>query len=252
MSERSERRPADRATAREPDGDGVWGRRPPGRGSMTTPVIKGTGLVKVHQAVQPIEAVRGASLEIATGEIVVVSGPSGSGKTTLLGLLAGFEPADDGAIAWHDGDIGGAWSRWSSIAFVPQALGLLDELSIEENIAVPIVVGGLPPVEHERVGALIDQLGLGGVRHRFPSEVSLGEQQRAAVARALVAAPQLVVLDEPTAHQDRHSGERILAALRSAAATGTAFLVASHDPDVEAIADRRLTIVDGVLDATPL
>ena len=215
---------------------------------MRMPVIRGTGLGKTHQrASEPIEALRDASLEIDVGEIVVVSGPSGSGKTTLLGLLAGFEPADHGAITWHEGDIGGAWSRWSSIAFVPQALGLLDELSIEENIAVPLVLAGRGSAGHERVVALIDELGLTGVRRRFPAEVSLGEQQRTAIARALVTEPQLVVLDEPTAHQDRHARDRILAVVRTAAAAGTAFLVASHDPVVETVADRHLTIVDGVL-----
>ena len=112
---------------------------------------------------------------------------------------------------------------------------------------MPLVVTGRKSVEHGRVGALIDELGLTGVRRRFPTEVSLGEQQRTAIARALVTEPQLVVLDEPTAHQDRRGRDRILAVFRTASAAGTAFLVASHDPVVETVADRHLTILDGVL-----
>lgn len=199
-------------------------------------------------------ALRGVSFELRSGELAVLRGPSGSGKSTLLNVLCGWEAPDSGALRWSLDDGGRAdqaFDRlaWAQLAIVPQSMGLLDELSLRENVALPgrLAFGA---ARQDLVGLelLLDQVGLATAAGRLPAEASLGEQQRAAVARALLLTPAVVLADEPTAHQDAHWVHHIFRLLRAAADGGTACLVATHSIEGLTYADRVLEIRDGRLD----
>ena len=159
-------------------------------------------------------------------------------------MLAGWEPPDAGELSWA-APAGAGGPAWSELATVPQALGLLDDLTVRENVALPV----RPRRAGEgRTEELLGLFGLADLADRSPSEASLGQQQRAAVARALVLAPQLVLADEPSAHQDAAWVHDVFAALRQVVHDrGAACLVATHDPDALAFADRVLRLADGEL-----
>ncbi len=195
-----------------------------------------------------VHAVDGVSFGVREGELVGVVGRSGSGKTTLLNLIAAWERADRGTIerpatASSDGP-----PAWRDVAVVPQKLGLLDELSVRENVAHPAKLAGSLGEHAERIEELLARFGLSELADRRPFETSVGEQQRAAIARALLLRPRVVVADEPTGHQDRGWTERVFAALRDACDEGTACLMATHDEAAKRFLDRTLTIHDGRID----
>ena len=173
---------------------------------------------------------RPVSFTISAGEFVVVRGRSGSGKSTLLSLLAGWSEPDEGALTWCP-DLVAQRTRWDQVAFVPQVLGLVSELTVHENIAIACAT-----TDRRRVDDVIEQLDLVELRDRFPDETSLGQQQRVAVARAAVAAPVFLLADEPTCHQDPHHVSAILELLATVASSGSALLVATHEPAVVAAA----------------
>lgn len=200
----------------------------------------------------PVTVLGGVDLHVAPGEVVAVAGRSGSGKTTLLTVATGWVAPDAGE-ARLDGTPVDADRPWSDVAVVPQALGLLDELTVAENVGLP---GRLRPAagadtrvdpHADAVAALLAGLGLRHLADRHPDEVSLGEQQRAALARAAVARPRLLVADEPVAHQNRAWAEAVLDLLSGLAAAGTTVLLASHDALVFEHADRVLELTGGVL-----
>ncbi len=186
-----------------------------------------------------VTAVDAASFEVSAGDITGLVGPSGSGKTTLLDIVVGGEQPDDGTVTGLPDQ-----PTWAELAVVPQALGLLPELTIGENVELPRRLGIPVPLDTDTV---MTQLGIAALADRAPDEVSLGEQQRTAVARALVTAPRLLVADEPTSHQDELNVERVVVALHEAAQTGTGVLVATHDPRVIEHCDRVLQMQDGVV-----
>jgi putative ABC transport system ATP-binding protein len=216
--------------------------------SVTNVALRATGLVKRYGAGGTVLA--DATLVLHPGELVVLTGPSGSGKTTLLAILAGLDEPDEGELS-----MGSAPTRrppvWQDVAFVPQALGLLDELPVDEAVGLPLRLGGASRQEQRRrVDAVVERLGLTGLARRFPDELSLGEQQRLAIGRAVVVEPDVVLLDEPTAHQDARSTGRILDVLSERAAGGGAVLIASHDDAVVGAAHRVLRLEAGtILDA---
>jgi putative ABC transport system ATP-binding protein len=202
-----------------------------------------------RRGAEEVHALRGVSLALYPGELVALMGPSGSGKSTLLNLVCGWEAPDQGELAWPAGEPGSA-PPWAQVAVVPQALGLVEELSLRENVALPVrlgAVGGAARARTGRTDELLELFGLGSLAERPPSQTSLGEQQRAAVARALVLSPRLVLADEPSAHLDQDWGRDVLSALRGAAAQGAACLVATHDPEALAFADRAVVLDDGRL-----
>lgn len=189
---------------------------------------------------ETVRAVDGVSLTLDRGTITGLVGPSGSGKTTLINLIVGWERPDAGAVI-RDGSIG---DDWASIAIVPQELGLLPELSLAENARLPLRID--PDLEPRRPD-LLDRLHLEDLSMRLPEETSLGEQQRTAVARAVIAAPRVLVADEPTSHQDEDHALDVAALLRETARDGSAVLIATHDDRVLAGVDRVVRIENGRL-----
>jgi putative ABC transport system ATP-binding protein len=220
---------------------------------------EGEALIEVRGATkryargpEQVRALEDVSLELARGELVALIGRSGSGKTTLLNLLCGWDRPDEGTVTWLPSPMAPLGDLlWSEIAVVPQTLGLVDELSIRENIELPLRTrpGQLwrDRNPHPRVEALLKALGLADLADRSPGEVSLGEQQRGALARALVLLPSLLLADEPTGHQDELWARGVMRLLRFAAAKGVCCLVATHNHEVVPYADQVITVRDGHL-----
>ncbi len=199
----------------------------------------------------------GLDLRLAAGECVALMGPSGSGKTTVLNTLAGLVRPDSGTV-----DICGervsdappdrsAAVRMSRIGMVFQFGELMPELSVLENIALPAAFASHPDAT-ERATRLLDLVGLAGYEQRAPEELSGGEAQRAAIARALVCGPRLVLADEPTGALDEANARRITGLLVDVCRENrAALLVATHDPEVAAAMDRTLLLRDGLLVPRP-
>jgi len=208
---------------------------------MSEPVIRlanvGRSFVVPHGQVVAVEE---ASLALFAGEVTALVGPSGSGKTTLLNIIIDADQPDTGTVE-RGSEVAGTWDQ---TAFVPQDLGLLAELSIRENVGLATRFG---VASHEAISQVLDQFGLQDVASRVPDEVSMGEQQRAAVARAVIAQPRLLAADEPTAHQDEANAMMIMGQLRDLAKRGSAILVATHEARILEKVDRVITMADGRL-----
>lgn len=189
-----------------------------------------------------VEVLHGVTLGAAPGELVALAGPSGSGKSTVCHLAAGFESPERGTVL-VDGRPSAEIADWATIAVVPQQHGLLAGLSVEDNVCLPAHRAGVDPTA--AFAALVEALDLGAFTRRGIAETSLGEQQRTAVARGLVLAPRLAVLDEPTGHQDDDHVAQVVAALAAAAHAGSAVLVATHDQRVWEVADRVIRLDEG-------
>ena len=205
-------------------------------------------------------ALRGASLSVAAGEIMAVMGPSGSGKSTLLHCLAGILIPDSGEV-WFAGrrvdTLGEAERsalRRDRFGFVFQFGQLVPELTAEENVALPLLLAGA-----RRAAALADarpwfaRLGLDGLEQRRSGELSGGEAQRVALARGLVARPEILFADEPTGSLDSLTGEHVMKLLTAAAREqGTTVVLVTHEPRVAAYAGREVIVRDGkVTSLTP-
>ena len=188
------------------------------------------------------------SMNVGPGELVCLAGPSGSGKSSLCHLAAGLELPDDGTVEVAGGRPGGL--DWSVVSMLPQQHGLVSGLTAGQNVRLPVQrlrPAGPTPADDARLESLLHALDVHHLADRLVTDTSIGEQQRVALARALVLAPRLAVLDEPTGHQDDDHVDQVLAALRLAAAGGTAILVASHDSRVIEIADRVVRLDGGRL-----
>ena len=212
----------------------------------STPLVTLRGIAKAHGPAGParVQALRGLDLVIEPGEVIALLGPSGSGKSSVLQLLCEWELPDGGSIEWGPA-LAVTNRRWQHLAVVPQGLGLLDELSVRENVELPGRLGA----DVGDVERLLEDLGLARIADRRPSETSLGEQQRVAVARAVAVSPRLLLADEPTSNQDAGSAALVLDAIARCAAAGTGCLVATHAADVAARADRVVELRDGAVRA---
>jgi ABC-type lipoprotein export system ATPase subunit len=218
-------------------------------------VVAATGLVKTFGEGRAARRVLdGADLTVEVGEVVAILGRSGSGKSTLLHLLGGLDRPDRGTIEVAGERVTGATERELSslrrrrIGFVFQFFHLLPELSGEANVLLAGRVRGARPDAAERGRTLIDALGLRPVAETLPSRLSGGEQQRFAIARALVNDPVLVLADEPTGNLDTEAGAEVLRLLRAGAAEGRAVVMVTHEAAAAAIADRVLELRDGRLE----
>ncbi len=189
-----------------------------------------------------VEVLHDLSLRVEPGELVALAGPSGSGKTTVCHLAAGFESPEHGSVT-IDGRAAAAVADWAVVAVVPQQHGLLIGLSVEDNVCLPAYRAGVDPAE--TFARLAEALDLTAFTRRGVAETSLGEQQRTAVARALVLGSLVAVLDEPTGHQDDDHVAQVVAALEAAARGGTAMLVSTHDERVWEVADRVIRLDEG-------
>ena len=181
------------------------------------------------------------TVSLHTAAVLALVGRSGSGKSTLCHLMAGFTRPDEGSVL-IDGQDAGAIDDWAKVSVCPQRIGLAEEFTVEENVLLPCSVRNLTPIS-----GLLDILGLSEVARRPARDTSLGEQQRAGVARALVTAPRLAILDEPTGHQDDRNTERVVAAIALARQHGTAVVVATHDERLLASADHVVRLAGGRL-----
>jgi putative ABC transport system ATP-binding protein len=214
------------------------------------PVLEARGLTKTFtHGLEPVHALRDASFALAAEETVALVGPSGSGKTTLLMTLLGWDLPDGGDVVWEGRTLphlGGL--DWGEVALVGQRLGLVTELTIEDNVELPLMIAGVPAGEStDRVDEALESLDLGEIASHYPGEASLGEQQRTAIARALIRRPRLLLADEPTSHQDAQRRRLVLARLSEHKERGGCCLIATHDPDTLAFCDRVLQIGSGSL-----
>ena len=193
---------------------------------------------------------RAVDLEIGPAQLVALAGRSGSGKSTLCHLVAGLGTPGSGRIL-VDGRLADQVQDWAVVALLPQRLALVEELTIAENVLLPTVLAGRQRLDAQ-ARLVITALGLEAVTDRLATQASLGEQQRAALARALVLRPRLAVLDEPTGHQDDEHVELVLQVLATARDWGTAVLVATHDERVLAVADRVVRLQLGEVVSGPV
>jgi putative ABC transport system ATP-binding protein len=201
---------------------------------------------------EQVHALRDINLELRGGEFVALRGPSGSGKSTLLLVLAGWERLDTGSAAVVDSRGTHAPSEldWSRMGIVPQSLGLMTDLTAQENVMLPARLAKLstsPDAGDGYPRAVMKSLDIEKLKSSMSAELSLGEQQRVAVARAIALRQPIVLADEPSTHQDADHGAAVFAALRSAAELGAIVVVATHDPAGLDYADRVLTMSDGEL-----
>jgi putative ABC transport system ATP-binding protein len=198
-------------------------------------------------------ALRGASISVRAGEVVAVMGPSGSGKSTLLHCLAGILVPDAGQVRFAGRRIDAlaeterSTLRRDRFGFVFQFGQLVPELTAEENVALPLLLGGA-----RRAGALaeargwFERLGLGGLQQRRSGELSGGQAQRVALARGLVARPEVLFADEPTGSLDSLAGEQVMELMVAAVREqGTTVILVTHEPRVAAYADREVVVRDG-------
>jgi ABC-type lipoprotein export system ATPase subunit len=204
---------------------------------------------------QDVRAVDGVDLSIESGTVTCLLGPSGSGKSTLLHLIGGVEPCQQGEIAvddWRVSQLSAAELaryRRTFIGFVFQAFHLLPMLTAVENVEVPLVFAGAAPRERRaRALALLERVGLASRADHRPDQLSGGEQQRVAVARALIAEPRLLLADEPTGNLDSETGEAVIELLLSSCRErGCTVLVATHNETLANQADRQVRLRDGKL-----
>jgi putative ABC transport system ATP-binding protein len=203
---------------------------------------------------QQIAALSEVSFTLQEGELVGLSGSSGSGKSTLLNILGGLDSPTSGVVTVSGTALQGLKDdaltlyRRNTVGFVFQAANLLPALTVYENVMLPLIPADLSPTLcHERVVSALEQVNIAHRADHLPGELSGGEQQRTAVARAIVNQPRLILADEPTGELDTENAGRVMELLSTFAASGCTVLVASHDPEVMGIADRVLALRDGKL-----
>ena len=201
-----------------------------------------------------VQALSDVSFSVETGEYVAIMGVSGSGKTTLLNILAALDQPTSGKVFLDGKDLTMvkereiAAFRRDNLGFVFQDFNLLDTFSLKDNIFLPLVLAGKSPKEMElRLNPIAEQLGITHLLEKYPYEVSGGQKQRAAVARALISKPKLILADEPTGALDSKSTDGLLDVFSAIHATGQTILMVTHSTKAASRADRILFIKDGVL-----
>ena len=218
-------------------------------------MLKMNGLSKVYRTdMLETHALRDFTVEVREGEFVAVTGPSGSGKTTFL-TIAGLLEEFTGGEYWLDGvDTRGLNDRQRSrlrnekIGFVFQSFNLIPDLNVYDNIDVPLRYRGLRSAERRRlIHEVLQRVGLSSRVRHYPSEMSGGQQQRAAIARALVGRPRLLLADEPTGNLDTQMARGVMELLEELHRGGATIVMVTHDPELAARAQRQVRIMDGAI-----
>jgi putative ABC transport system ATP-binding protein len=213
------------------------------------PVFRAQGLAKVYRMGEvEVQALRGVDLELRRGEFVVLLGPSGSGKSTLLNILGGLDVPSSGEVFYEDHDLTRADDRALTlfrrdhVGFVFQFYNLIPSLTARENVSIVTEIARDPMTPEQA----LDLVGLTPRRDHFPAQLSGGEQQRIAIARAIAKRPSVLLCDEPTGALDSATGVKVLEALeRINAETGTTTVVITHNADIASMAHRVLYLADG-------
>src|SRR5687767_1033452 len=219
----------------------------------TGPILEARDLTKSYPLGETtVDALRGVSLSVAAGEFVALMGPSGSGKSTLLQLLGGLDRPTSGEVIFEGRDISALTDdqatrlRRERTGYIFQAFNLIPLLNVRENIELPFTIAGGTRDAADRVRKVMDMVELTGKERHRPDQLSAGEQQRVAVARALVTRPSVLLADEPTGNLDyTNSGELLDALWRSSEDGGQTIVLVTHDARAAAYADRVLVIGDG-------
>ncbi len=220
------------------------------------PMIDLRGLTKIYQTpVGPFPALRGIDLQIHAGEFIAVVGKSGSGKSTLINMFTGIDHPTDGEILvagtrvreLSEGQVAEWRGRTMGIVF--QFFQLLPTLTLAENVMLPMDLARLyaPSERYDRAYHLLEQVGLAEDGHKFPAAVSGGQQQRAAIARALANDPAIVVADEPTGNLDSQAAEAIFTLFETSVAAGKTIVMVTHDDELAERAPRRVVLADGLI-----
>ena len=225
---------------------------------MTAPLLACERVSKLYRLGRStVRAVQSVDLVVDDGQFLALVGPSGSGKSTLLHLLGGLDVPSDGRVLYRAQDLsrlnGPQLADWRAehVGLVFQTFQLVPTLTTLENAALPLLFKGTSPKERqERARAKLDRVGLTDRLEHRPSELSGGEQQRVALARALVGEPDLLLADEPTGNLDSATGATILDLLGELHDDGIAIVLATHDAEAAARAERSLRLHDGRLQAT--
>ena len=218
-------------------------------------LIELDGVRKTHpMGAREVHALAGVSLRVARGDYMAVMGASGSGKTTLLHLIGCLDRPTSGSVSLDGTDLARLGDdelsslRNRRIGFVFQAFHLIPQLSVAENVELPLIYQGVSRAQRaERVQRVLSSVGLGGRSEHRPSELSGGECQRAAIARALVAEPDLLLADEPTGNLDSRTGDEIMEILVGLHQRGVTIVLVTHDPGRAKRAQRLIEMRDGCI-----
>jgi len=218
-------------------------------------IVDAQGLVKIYpMGTTEVHALRGLDLTVEVGEYLSVMGPSGSGKSTLLNLVGCLDTPTEGTVVVDGVDVTRTPRsrlpaiRRKKVGFVFQQFNLLSHLTALENVCLPLRYADVGRREaRERAATLLEHIGLGDRMTHRPLEMSGGEQQRVAVARALVNRPAIVLADEPTGELDSATAGEIMALMRSLNREGQTFIIVTHDPQVAAQTDRTVYLQDGTV-----
>ena len=222
-------------------------------------IVEANDVRKTYRGGTEVEALKGVSLHVPRGDMVAIMGPSGSGKTTLLNCLSGLEQIDSGQIlvdgqdlyALSDDDRTGYRAR--AMGFIFQAFNLLPVLSAAENVEIPLLLLGVRPKQaRARALEILGEVGLAERADHRPEELSGGEQQRVAVARALVHRPAVVWADEPTGNLDTEATQAVMDLLARMNGEGQTIVLVTHNPAVAEVASGTIHVRDGLIEGAPV
>lgn len=218
-------------------------------------ILEVKGLKKVYSSrlgSSKVEALKNVNFSVEPGEYVAIMGESGSGKTTLLNILAALDRPTAGSVVLDGqdlaavGDAAASAFRREHLGFVFQEFNLLDTFTLEDNIYLPLVLAGMPYLEmNQRLRTIAGQLGIADLLKKYPYEVSGGQKQRSAVARAIITQPKLLLADEPTGALDSHATDELLRLFGELNAQGQTILMVTHSVKAASTAGRVLFIKDG-------